>query len=198
MYPARQSSTARGRAPTLGRRLCLVNLLLLDRHLLRLALFLVRLLRVFLRRASVVIVDRVVDLNGGPIFEFLHCLTARASARVCGVQPNCKPTFFWGGWQKIVAQIRGVFRKTILTTPPGGLKKSSHLFFVFTPSPRVLVTRVFGFGYFLRPFHLLIEIYPLVPFPPTVGKGFSDYTRTSLQWTPLTVATTTSEDEKRV
>ena len=65
MYPARQSSTARGRALTLGRRLCLVNLLLLGRHLLRLALFLVRLLRVFLRRASVVIVDRVVDLNGG-------------------------------------------------------------------------------------------------------------------------------------
>ena len=29
-----------------------------------------------------------------------------ASARVCGVQPKCKPTFFWGGWQKIVAQIR--------------------------------------------------------------------------------------------
>lgn len=40
------------------------------------------------------------------------------------------------------------------------------------------------------PFHLLIEIYPLVPFPPTVVEGFSDYTRTCLRWTPLTVART--------
>ena len=34
MYPARQSSLARGSALSLGRRLCLVILLLLDRHLL--------------------------------------------------------------------------------------------------------------------------------------------------------------------
>ena len=54
-----------------------------------------------------------------------------ASARVCGVQPKCKPTFFWGGWQKIVAQIRGVFRKIITNTPLGGQNLAQNG--VFTP-----------------------------------------------------------------
>ena len=58
-----------------------------------------------------------------------------ASARVCGVQPKCKPTFFWGGWQKIVAQIRGVFRKMITNTPPGGQNLAQNG--VFTPRFRL-------------------------------------------------------------
>ena len=45
-----------------------------------------------------------------------------------------------------------------------------------------------AFGYFLRAFHLLTEIYPLVPFPPSVREGFSDYTRTSLRRGPVTRA----------
>lgn len=54
---------------------------------------------------------------------------AEASARVGGVQPKCKQTFFWGGWQKIVAQIRGVFRKIIIYYPPGGPENTySHRF----------------------------------------------------------------------
>ena len=57
MYPARQSSTARGRALTLGRRLVLVILLLLDHLHLLLGSFLARLLRVVHRRACAVIVD---------------------------------------------------------------------------------------------------------------------------------------------
>ena len=58
-----------------------------------------------------------------------------ASARVGGVQPKCKPTFFWGGWQKIVAQIRGVFRKMITNTPPGGQNLAQNG--VFTPRFRL-------------------------------------------------------------
>ena len=50
MYPARQSSTARGRALTLGRRLVLVILLLLDHLHLILGSFLARILRVVHRR----------------------------------------------------------------------------------------------------------------------------------------------------
>ena len=55
------------------------------------------------------------------------CAVART--RVSGVQSKCKLTFFWGGWQKIVAQIRGVFQKIVFTTPPGGPENtSSHPF----------------------------------------------------------------------
>ena len=53
------------------------------------------------------------------------------------------------------------------------------------------VTAGFGdrlFGYFFRLFYVLTEIYPLVPFPPSVCEGVSDYTRTSLRWTPGTSA----------
>ena len=57
MYPARQSSTARGLALSLGRQLILVILLLLDHLLLLLGLSLGRLLRVVHRRACAVIVD---------------------------------------------------------------------------------------------------------------------------------------------
>ena len=65
---------------------------------------------------------------------------ALARAQVRGLKPMCNLTFFWGGWQKIVAQIRGVFRKIILTTPPGGLENTfSHPLFVFTPRRRAPV-----------------------------------------------------------
>ena len=79
MYPARQSSLARGSALSLGRRLWLVILLLLDRHLLLLASFLGRLLRVVLRRACAVIVGRVVDVNGGRNFDFFVLLACIVS-----------------------------------------------------------------------------------------------------------------------
>ena len=101
-----------------------------------------------------------------------------ASARVGGVQQRCNVTFFRGGWQKIVAQIRGVFRKTITNTPPGGQNLAQNG--VFTP--RVCLhsgstgSNFRSFGYFLRSFLLLIEIYPLVPSPPSVRLGFSRYT----------------------
>ena len=42
--------------------------------------------------------------------------------------------------------------------------------------------------YFFVPLHLLIKLYPLVPFPPSVGQGCSECTRASLRWTPLTPA----------
>jgi hypothetical protein len=45
------------------------------------------------------------------------------------------------------------------------------------------------FGYFLRPFHILIEIYPLVPFPPSACEGFSDYTQAPLRTPAETCAT---------
>ena len=44
------------------------------------------------------------------------------------------------------------------------------------------------FGYFLRTFHLLIEIYPMVPFPSSVRVGFLGYTRTLVRCTPVTRA----------
>ena len=84
MYPARQSSLARGSALSLGRRLCLVILLLLDRHLLLLASFLGRLLRVGLRRACAVIVGRVVDVNGGRNLDFFVLLGALAGPWAAG------------------------------------------------------------------------------------------------------------------
>ena len=48
------------------------------------------------------------------------------------------------------------------------------------------------YGFFYQVFHVLIEIYPLVPSPPSLGEGFSDYTRTSLdlRWGPVTSART--------
>ena len=68
---------------------------------------------------------------------------------------------------------------------PPGRRARKH---VFTPAFR-LHTVVAGsdlrnFGNSLRNFHLLTEIYPLVPFPPSVHEGFSDYRRTSLRWGP--------------
>ena len=39
-----------------------------------------------------------------------------------------------------------------------------------------------------RDFDLLIEIYPLVPFPPSVRVGFSRYTLGLSGWTPPTGA----------
>ena len=66
-----------------------------------------------------------------------------ARAEVRGVNTLCNLTFFSAGWQKIVAQIRGVFRKKLFTTPFGSKiwpqNTSSHPIFVFTPSPRAPV-----------------------------------------------------------
>ena len=44
------------------------------------------------------------------------------------------------------------------------------------------------YGYFLRDFHVLIEIYPLVPFPPSVCEVLSDYTPRVRGWGPVTSA----------
>ena len=56
------------------------------------------------------------------------------------------------------------------------------------------VTKVCGdmtFGYFLLTFHVLIEIYPLVPFPPSVRQGVSDVTADVLRRRPMTSAEAT-------
>ena len=89
-----------------------------------------------------------------------------------------------------MAQIRGVFRKTIIDTSSGGhfwpVKR------VFTPMFRLhTFTTACGlltYACSLLTFHVLIEIYPLVSFPPSEGVGFSDYMLTLLLWTPLTGA----------
>ena len=49
------------------------------------------------------------------------------------------------------------------------------------------------FGYFLQPFHLLIEIYPLVPFPPSVCEEEPVYTSRVRGWGPVTSATTNED-----
>ena len=82
-----------------------------------------------------------------------------------------------------MAQIRGVLRKMITHYPPGRrILARNH---VFTTTFCVCnVTKVCGyrpFGYFLRPFHLLIKLYPLIPFPSSVDQSCSDYTRTLLR-----------------
>ena len=56
-------------------------------------------------------------------------------AGVTGLQAMCNWPSFWGGWQKIVAQIRGVFRKMITNTPPGGQNLAQNG--VFTPRFRL-------------------------------------------------------------
>ena len=55
---------------------------------------------------------------------------------------------------------------------------------VFTP-PLYVVYGDMPFGYFLLPFHVLIEIYPLVPFPPSVCEVLSDYTPRVRGWGPV-------------
>ena len=111
-------------------------------------------------------------------------------AQVTGPHSGCNLTSLGGGWQKIVAQIRGVFRKMITHYPPGGRILAQNQ--VFTPIFRLhTVTTGSGdrlYGYFLRLFHVLIEIYPLVPFPPSVHKGFSVYTSRVSGWGPMTPA----------
>ena len=55
------------------------------------------------------------------------------------------------------------------------------------------VTKVCGdmrFSYFLMSFHVIIEIYPLVPFPPSICKGMSDVTADVLRWRTVTSALT--------
>ena len=63
---------------------------------------------------------------------------------------------------------------------------------IFTPVFRLhTVTTGSGdrlFGYFVRLFHVLIEIYPLVPFPLSVRVGVSVYTSDPVRRTPQTRA----------
>ena len=47
-----------------------------------------------------------------------------------------------------------------------------------------------SYGYFLLSYTVLIEIYPLVPFPPSARKGVSDVTADALRWRPVTSART--------
>ena len=88
-----------------------------------------------------------------------------------------------------MAQIRGVFRKIIINYPPGGqIVAPKH---IFTPIFRLhTVTTGSGlrcFCSFLRCFDVLIEIYPLVPFPSSVREGVSDVTADVLRWGPVTL-----------
>ena len=87
-------------------------------------------------------------------------------------------------------QIRGAFRKIFIYYPLWG--KNLALKHVFTPN-FCLHTVTTGSGLLtfdcpLLTFHLLTEIYPMVPFPPSLGAVVSDYTSTPLRWTPLTRA----------
>ena len=84
----------------------------------------------------------------------------------------------WGGAKKEWPK-SDEFSKIIINYPPRGhFLPSKH---AFTPI-RCLHTVTTGsggsgeglFGYLLRLFHVLIEIYPLVPFPPSVREGMSD------------------------
>ena len=82
------------------------------------------------------------------------------------------------------------FPKNNYLLPPGGRILPPNQ--VFTPIFRLhTVTTGSGdrpFGCFLRPFHLLIEIYPMVPFPPSVRLGVSDVRADVLRWGPVTSA----------
>ena len=113
-----------------------------------------------------------------------------APAEVRGLQLTCNLAFFWAGWQKIVAQIRGVFRKIFIYYPLWEQNLApKHVFTPILCLHTVTTDSSLRFyGYLLRFFHLLTEIYPMVPFPPSVREGVSDYTSTPLRWTPLTSA----------
>ena len=57
----------------------------------------------------------------------------------------------------------------------------------------ILRTRTKVCGYqplscFFQPFHLLTELYPLVPFPPSAGKQEAVYTSRAPAWGPVTSA----------
>ena len=55
-------------------------------------------------------------------------------------------------------------------------------------------TKVCGFtdlSYFFMDLHLLIELYPLVPFPPSVDERVSAVTAEPLRWRTVTPARTT-------
>ena len=97
-----------------------------------------------------------------------------------------------------MAQIRGVFRKTIIDT-------SSRVDFwpvkcVFTPIFRlhtVATARdLLTYGYSLLTYPALIEIYPLVSFLPSEDVGFSGYMLTLLLWTPLTGAQASTQSAR--
>ena len=81
-------------------------------------------------------------------------------------------------------------RQKIINYPPGGqIVAPKH---VFTPIFCLhTVTTGSGLRYFcsfLRYFDVLIEIYPLVPFPSSVREGVSDVTADVLRWGPMTSA----------
>ena len=61
------------------------------------------------------------------------------------------------------------------------------------PSP-MKVCSYRDYGYFYWDFHLLIEIYPLVPFPPSVRKQEAVYRLWVRAWGPVTSARTRAGD----
>ena len=83
------------------------------------------------------------------------------------------------------------FPKNVYLLPPWGAKLGPKN--LLTPIFRLhAVTAGSGdrdFGYFLRDFHVLIEIYPLVAFPPSVREGVSDVTADALRWGPYMLNT---------
>ena len=105
-----------------------------------------------------------------------------------GAPVNVQSDFFLGRMAKNSGPNPRSFPKNIIYYP--SWRAGKH---IFTPIFRLhTVTTDSGdrrFGYFLRRFHVLIDIYPLVPFPPSLCEGVSDYTRTSLRRQPVTSAT---------
>ena len=75
--------------------------------------------------------------------------------------------FCLGRMAKVVAQIRGVFQKTILTTPREGSKAHLHtrISAVFRLHTVTTSSGVTDYCYFFIDYHALTESYPLVPLP---------------------------------
>ena len=69
---------------------------------------------------------------------------------------------------------------------------------IVRPSPRASVYSDQPFGYFLLPFHVLIEIYPLVPSPPSACEEEPVYTSRVRGWGPVTSARTFTSRGVRV
>ena len=105
---------------------------------------------------------------------------------------NVTSLTFCGGMPKNSGPNPRSFPKNNYQLPPRGqIVAPKH---IFTPIFRLhTVTTGFGdrpFGYFLRPFHVFTEIYPLVPFPSSVREGVSDVTADVLRWGAMTSART--------
>ena len=112
-------------------------------------------------------------------------------AEVRSLQSGCKLTFFLGRVAKNSGPNPRSFPENNADYPPRWAQKH-----VFTPNFRLrTVTTGSGlltFDCSLLTFHLLTEIYPMVPSSPSVREGVSDYTSTPLRWTPLTSARATA------